>query len=207
MRGLVGSFLSDSTKCSSASAGSLRCSCRSPISRWAVGSPGSIASTDTYASSAPAVSPRARRISPRVYRWRVSSRPSATASSESRRGFGEVAVLVQQLGGELVPNFRRPRGIFETPPKSRLRLFRVSVAGMADAQVRVGLPPLRASPILPLRKPGRPPGSARACPAYSPGTWRPRCAVGCRRRSPAPARRRLAPGCILRRRRLRGRHL
>src|SRR5215210_295512 len=48
----------------------------------------------------------------------------------------------EEVGGELVPNLGRTRTVFEAPPESCLGPLQFAVAGVADAEVRVGLPPV-----------------------------------------------------------------
>ena len=56
---------------------------------------------------------------------------------------GEVPPLGEEVGGELVPYLRRAGTVLEAPPERGLRSRRLAVAGVADPEVRVRLPPLR----------------------------------------------------------------
>ena len=55
---------------------------------------------------------------------------------------GQVLPEGEQVGGELVPDLRRAGTVLEAPPESGLRPRQITVAGVADPQVRVRLPPL-----------------------------------------------------------------
>src|SRR5215212_1070947 len=46
------------------------------------------------------------------------------------------------MGGQFVPDLWRSRTIFKPPPESGLGLLQITVAGVADPEVRVGLPPV-----------------------------------------------------------------
>ena len=75
-------------------------------------------------------------------RCRISSRPSATASSESASASGRFLPRGEQVGGQLVPDLGRAGAILEAPPECRLGPLEVPVAGVADPEVRVRLPPV-----------------------------------------------------------------
>ena len=58
------------------------------------------------------------------------------------QGLGQVLPQGEQMGGQFVPDLRRAGTVLEAPPESGLRLLQITVAGVADPQVRVGLPPV-----------------------------------------------------------------
>ena len=55
---------------------------------------------------------------------------------------GQILAEGEQVGGELVPDLRRPRTVLQAPPEGGLGPREIPVSGVADPQVRVRLPPV-----------------------------------------------------------------